>query len=258
MDFRKAALAVTLAALAAPAALAQQAPTAPKASTPAPAAKPAAPAAQPAQQPAQAAQPGQAQAPAANYMYDPWVKQCIKNEQTQNRQVCMLGKLARLENGQPIASVQILETEKEDRKSMRLMFPLGMMFRHGTRIVLDSLPAMSEPYLTCTQEGCFAEYQINGEFINLMKKGKTLTVQGITAVNFAISPSMPLNDFAKVYDGPPTDPKVIEENRKKIQDAVEKMAEARRKVDPNAAPGTPPAAGAPAAPAAPAPAAPKR
>ena len=42
--------------------------------------------------------------------------------------------------------------------------------------------------------------------IDNMKKGKGLVVQGINGAGQPISLVLPLNDFAKAYDGPPTDP----------------------------------------------------
>ena len=36
-------------------------------------------------------------------------------------------------------------------------------------------------------------------------------------------------EFAKAFDGPPTDPKVFEENQKKLQEELQKRAEDQRK-----------------------------
>jgi hypothetical protein len=44
-----------------------------------------------------------------------------------------------------------------------------------------------------------------------------------------MSPQLDLRDFAKAYDGPPTDPKVFEEQQKKLQDELQKRAEEARK-----------------------------
>jgi hypothetical protein len=41
-----------------------------------------------------------------------------------------------------------------------------------------------------------------------------------------------LNDFAKAYDGPPTDPKAFEEQQRKLQEELQKKAdEARKKLE---------------------------
>jgi hypothetical protein len=55
---------------------------------------------------------------------------------------------------------------------------------------------------------------------------------------------LPLGEFAKAYDGPPTDPKVFEETQKKLQEELQKRAEeARQKLQAaqpgGAAPATP-------------------
>ena len=57
---------------------------------------------------------------------------------------------------------------------------------------------------------------------------------------------LPLADFGKAYDGPPTDPKVFEEQQKKLQEELQKRAEeTRKKLEAN-----PPAGAAAANPAA--------
>jgi hypothetical protein len=42
-------------------------------------------------------------------------------------------------------------------------------------------------------------------------------VQGINSQGQAVSLPLPLPDFAKAYDGAPTDPKVVEERQKKLE-----------------------------------------
>jgi len=62
-----------------------------------------------------------------------------------------------------------------------------------------------------------------------MKKGHMLTVQAINMQGTAISLPLPLVDFAKAYDGPATDPKVFEEQQRKLQEELQKKAEEARK-----------------------------
>ena len=68
--------------------------------------------------------------------------------------------------------------------------------------------------------------------IGKMKKGQGLAVQAINSTGQPISLVLPLTDFAKAYDGPPTDPKVFEEQQKKLQDELQRRAdEARKKLE---------------------------
>ncbi len=40
--------------------------------------------------------------------------------------------------------------------------------------------------------------------------------------------ALPLGDFAKAYDGPPTDPKQLEDKNKQLQDELQKRANDQR------------------------------
>ena len=97
--------------------------------------------------------------------------------------------------------------------------------------------------------GCIADYEANVDLVNKMKTAKNLlTVQAIHMNGQAMSPQLDLRDFAKAYDGPPTDPKVFEEQQKKLQDELQKRAEeARKKLEAQPGQAAAPAA-APAAP----------
>lgn len=233
-----ASLAVAAAALLVSPALAQ---------TPAPAKKPAAPAAAPKQQ-APAAQ--QAQPPAQNgaaaqqppsLMYSPWMKVCGKGKDTNEKEVCVVTKDGRLENGMPVAIVQLFEPEGQP-KILRVTVPLGMQLQHGTRMIIDNGQPANEPYKICFPVGCISDYPVNDDLIKQLKKGKTITLQAINMQGTPISLPLPLNDFAKAYDGPPTDPKVFEEQQRKLQEELQKKAEeARKKLE-----GQQPSAAAPA------------
>jgi invasion protein IalB len=216
-----------------------------------PAAKPAAPAAQPAQpaQPAPAA-PGQAAQGEPQLMYSPWMKVCGKGPDTNNKQVCVVTKDGRLENGMPVAIVQLFEPEGE-QKVLRITVPLGMQLAHGTRVIVDQNQPMQAPYKICFPVGCMADYPATDDLIAKMKKGQQITVQAINLQGTAISLPLPLGDFAKAYDGPPTDPKAFEEQQRKLQEELQKKADAERKKLESQQGQTPPGAPAPAAPAAP-------
>ena len=177
-------------------------------------------------------------------MYSPWMKVCGKGPDTNNKQVCVITKDGRLENGMPVAIVQLFEPEG-DAKVLRVTVPLGMQLQHGTRIVLDQDQPMQSPYKICFPVGCMSDYPIADDMIAKMKKGQNITVQAINMQGTPISLPMPLNDFAKAYDGPATDPKAFEEQQRKLQEELQKKAEeARKKLE--ASQPAPPAAAPPA------------
>lgn len=241
---RALAAAGLLGLLTATSALAQApapAPAAPKAAPKAPAAPKQAPAAQPAPaQPAPQAQNGDA----PQLMYSPWMKVCGKGPDTNNKQVCVVTKDGRLENGMPVAIVQLFEPEG-DQKVLRVTVPLGMQIQHGTRLIIDQGQPAQQPYKICFPVGCMADYPVTDEIMKQLKTGQQITVQAINMQGTPISLPLPLADFAKAYDGPATDPKAFEEQQRKLQEELQKKAEeARKKLEAS----QPPAAPAPAAP----------
>jgi len=227
-----------------PAAPAAPAPAAtPKAKAAAPKAAPKAPAGAP----APTAQAPAAGAPAAaappqdqqvQLIYAPWTKFCLKGQDTGAKQVCFTGKDGRIESGQPVIAAVIIEPEGEPKKILRVTLPLGMQLVHGTRIIVDANPPMQSPYVICFANGCMSDYEATPELIASLKKGQTLVVQAINSNGAPLTLPLPLvNEFAKAYDGPPTDPKVFEENQKKLQEELQKRAEEQRKKLEGAQPG---------------------
>jgi invasion protein IalB len=243
-----AALGVALAIAGASLAVAQNAP-APAAPKPAKPAAPAAPAPQ-AQQPAPAKGQEQQQ---VQLIYSPWTKFCLKNNNDPNaKQVCFTGKDARIESGMPVVAAVLIEPEGEPKKILRVTLPLGMQLIHGTRVIIDQNQPMTAPYVICFTNGCMADYEATPDMVTKMRKGQGLIVQAINSTGQPISLVLPLGDFAKAYDGPPTDPKVFEEQQQKLQEELQRRAdEARKKLEeqqqgqPQSST-APPAAGAPA------------
>jgi invasion protein IalB len=205
----------------------------PPAAQPQPKAAPRPPAAKapPAQQRPPEAQPpaaGEAQQP--QLIYSPWTKFCLKGQETNAQQVCFTGKDGRVESGMPVVAAVLIEPEGSDsKKVLRVTLPLGMQLPQGTRVIVDQGQPMNAPYVICFTNGCMADYEASGELIGKLKKGQGLVVQGMNSQGQPISLVLPLNDFGKAYDGPPTDPKVFEEQQKKLQDDLQKRAEEARK-----------------------------
>ena len=244
------------AALSAPAAQAQTpaapAPAAaPKAKAAPKAAQKAAPAPAPtAQQPPPAAgapaagaqaqqQPPDQQIP--QLIYAPWTKFCLKGQEANAKQVCFTGKDGRIESGQPVIAAVIIEPEGEPKKILRVTLPLGMQLVHGTRVIIDNNPPAQSPYVICFQNGCMSDYEATPEMIANLKKGQNLVVQAINSNGAPLTLPLPLaGEFAKAYDGPPTDPKEFENNQKKLQEELQKKAEEqRKKLEGAAAPAAP-------------------
>ena len=121
----------------------------------------------------------------------------------------------------PVVAAVLIEPEGEPKKILRVTLPLGMQLVHGTRVIIDQNQPMTAPYVICFTNGCMADYEATADMIAKMKKGQGLVVQAINSTGQPISLVLPLTDFAKAYDGPPTDPKVFEEQQKKLQEELQ-------------------------------------
>ena len=214
--------------------------------------------------PAQPAQPAQ-QPPAQNAgptvvqvkpepSQTAWTKVCGKDDAA-NKEICYTTRDFVSDQGQPVLAAAIYDVKGDANKIVRFLMPLGLLLQPGIRFGVDTAQPTGGRYAICFPNGCFAEAQVNNDFINSMKKGNTLNVsvqnQGGREVTFAI----PLADFAKGFDGAPIDPKVLEEQQKQLQDELAKRQEELRQRlgagAPGAAPGGPAPGGAAPAPATP-------
>jgi invasion protein IalB len=154
----------------------------------------------------------------------PWMKVCAKGPQTDNKQVCIITKESLFGTG--ATTVQLFEPQKV----LRVTIPLGMQLSYGMRMLIDHSWPVESPYAICLPIGCASDYQVTDDLIAKMKNGQNIIVEAIDMQNNTISLPMPLNDFAKAYDGPPTDMKVFLEQQRKLQEELQKQLEQQRKL----------------------------
>jgi invasion protein IalB len=217
---------------AAPPAKKAQTKPAPKQPAPAPAPAQGAPQ-QPAAPPAAAGQPQQ-----IPLVYSAWVKLCGKNPQDANaKELCQTMKEAHMESGQFVAAAALIEMQGEPKKILQLILPTRLLLPPGTRVTVDANPPSDGPFIICAPEFCMAQHEVTEDFVGKLKAGQTLQIQAINDQKQTVSYLLPLADFGKAHDGPPTDPKVLEEQRKeaqkKMQDELLKRGEeAQKKLQP--------------------------
>jgi len=221
-----------------------------------PAPKPAAPAAPAPAAPAPAT-PGAPAAPAAGgaegglvqLKPEPsqpdWVKVCGKDPQT-NVEICYTTRDFVSDQGQPVLAVAMYDVKGKPEKISRFILPLGLLLAPGIKFNVDTGNAADGKFAICLPNGCFAEGQINETFIGSMKKGTTLNVKFKNQVGNEVTFQVPLAGFGKAFDGAPLDPKVLEEQQKKLQEELQKRSDELRSklqsgsADPAAAPAAAP------------------
>jgi invasion protein IalB len=255
-------LSIAVLALSAPA-WAQSKP-APKPGAPAPAVPaPAAPTAPTTPAPLAPAAPGAAAAPTGpeqgvvQLKPEPsqpdWVKVCGKDPAA-NTEICYTTRDFVSDQGQPVLAVAMYDVKGKPEKIGRFILPLGLLLAPGIKFSVDQGASSDGKFAICLPNGCFAEGQTNDAFINSMKKGTILNVKFKNQVGNEVMFQVPLAGFGKAFDGAPLDPKVLEEQQKKLQEELQKRSdELRSKLQGGSAaatpaPGTAPAPAAPAAP----------
>lgn len=198
--------------------------------------RPAQRSAQPAAPAAPAATPAQPGAATTNdnlaAIQTPWVKLC-DNVPTDDRtppttkKLCMVVQETRAENGQMLASVQIRELEGE-RPRLIIAVPVGMSLQPGIRVVLEGQGAAQPQamrYEVCLPNACFAQMEMQPDFLNRMKRSNNMNIQVVNMNNRAISLGMSLQGFTASYDGQPVDPKAYEESQRRLQAELQRRGE---------------------------------
>lgn len=173
------------------------------------------------------AQPAAPQMP--SLIYSNWTKLCSKSAETGGKTICRTGRDGRLESGTPMVGAVLSEVEGEQRKSLQVMLPLGILLPRGTRVLIDNneQDAIVLPIIVCSGGGCMAQTEANEDLVAKLKKGQNLYVQAYNMQQTVFTLAVPLADFAKAYDGPPTDPQDAAERKKKLQEELAKRGRER-------------------------------
>ena len=199
------------------------APAAPAPAQPAPA--------QPAQDqraPAQSPQQGPVKIDLVPTQND-WTKVC-GHDPAANKDICYTTCDFSAKAGEPpVLALAIYDIKGDETRIVRLLVPVGLMLRPGFRFAIDKGAELEGSFEICFPNGCFAESKVKGATIDQIKKGSILSVRVKNQVNNEITFDIPVAGFGRAFDGPPIDPKVLEEQQKKLQEELQKRAEDERK-----------------------------
>ena len=108
-----------------------------------------------------------------------WAKLCSKGQEENAQPVCITTRDGYNEAGFPLIATALIENQGTQQKLLRVTLPLGMVLQSPVRVVIDDGQPMNAPYLLCVANGCMSDFEASGELVGKMKKGQSLTVQGI-------------------------------------------------------------------------------
>jgi len=163
-------------------------------------------------------------------VYSPWIKYCGTDNGNQPAEpVCLTVKEARLETGQFIAGAALVDNTAREQKHLRISLPLGIRLMPGARVFIDGEAMRTVPPLQCIASVCITGFEVTADFIAKLKRGDRLKLEGIDIPEklegLSISgwiATWPLADFARAFDGPPTDPKTFEVEQEELQNRIER------------------------------------
>ena len=136
----------------------------------------------------------------------------------------------------PMISMQVFELQGEEKRKLRFMIlPIGMLLKPGFRVIVDKAEPIDGKYDMCFQNACTAEVDISAKELAGIKKGQNLAVimrlpGGGEPSGRELTLNVPLKDFGTTFDGKPTDPKLLEQQRQALQQQLQKKAEEQRKM----------------------------
>jgi invasion protein IalB len=163
------------------------------------------------------------QASSEALIFKPWTKFCLKDQEADAKQVCFTGSAGQLVSGQPVIAAVLIEPETVGAKKLfRVTVPLGMQLAYGVRVTVDQGQPMRGSFVICFTNGCMSDYEANPETMTMLKKGLQLNMQAIDIGGGIFSMNLPLSGFAEAHEGPPTDPKIFQEQQKKLQEELKR------------------------------------
>ena len=158
-----------------------------------------------------------------------WTKVC-GHDNSANKDVCYTTRDFGTQADQPpVLALAVYDIKGDDQKIVRFLMPVGLMLRPGFRFSVDKSATLEGGFEICFPNGCFAEVKVKAPTIDAMRKGQVVNVAVKNQVNNEVTFAVPVAGFGKAFDGPAIDPKVLEEQQKKLQDEMQKKAEDMRK-----------------------------
>ena len=159
-----------------------------------------------------------------------WTKVCGKDP-ANNAEICYTTRDFVSDQGQPVLAAAVYDVKgPQSQKIVRFLMPLGLLLKPGVRFAVDQASPVPGSYTVCFPNGCFAEsLGLKDEVVAAMKKGTNINVSVQNQVGREVTFAVPLAGFGKAFDGAPIDPKVLEEQQKRLQEELEKRSEELRK-----------------------------
>jgi invasion protein IalB len=156
---------------------------------------------------------------ATQLTYEPWAKVCIRGA------LCSVGTGAR---GKCHPSGGGFAVNIPESGDWSLFVALGARGLEGDiSVQIDQGDRITIPAGPCYASGCIGKLDIDGQLVDRLKRSQRITIEATGTSHRKLSLSFPLAGFAQAFDGPGTEPKVIEEivSSKEMKERLAKAEE---------------------------------
>ncbi|MGB6427082.1 MAG: invasion associated locus B family protein, partial [Methyloceanibacter sp.] len=171
-----------------------------------------------------------------------WVKLCLKNDQTGEKQVCLVNHEGLEPNtGMVLVAAAVRTIEGEDKQHLLVRLPTAysLVIPAGVQLKIDEDEPIQLQYAVCFPTSCQVQMELTKEMFEKMRTGKQMVVAAMNMQQKAMAFPVPLNGFSKTFDGPPVDNVKYEEARRQMMEKfrqrqmelANKATEAQQKKD---------------------------
>ncbi len=156
---------------------------------------------------------------------DAWVKLCMKNEQTQNKDICLINHEGLEPNtGMVLIAAAVRKVEGEEKQQLLVRVPTAyaLVMPAGVQLKIDEEQPIQLQYAICFPTSCQVQLELTKEMLDSMRKGKQMVVAAMNIQQKTMGFPVPLTGFSKAYDGPPVDSVKYEELRRQLMEMFRK------------------------------------
>lgn len=156
---------------------------------------------------------------------DAWVKLCMKNEQTGNKEICLVNHEGLEPNtGMVLIAAAVRKVEGEDKLQLLIRVPTAyaLVIPAGVQMKIDEEQPIQLQYAICFPTSCQVQLELTKEMLESMRKGKQMVVAAMNIQQKTMGFPVPLSGFSKAFDGAPVDSAKYEESRRQLMEVFRK------------------------------------
>lgn len=130
-----------------------------------------------------------------------WRKLCFEISPAQK--VCRTTNSGMMDTGQQMIRFDLIEAGAREGR-IQMLLPHGMYLRAHVTLTVDQNEPLHIPFDWCLANACVAAGPASPRFISELRSGRMLMVETVDPNLLIVSAALPLDQFASVNAGPPT------------------------------------------------------